>query len=361
MSRVSSDEDIAAPNEGAPALSNGLNAGSKGSAGGLPDSEPMSTTEPAAPAGATSRLEGKTSPAARPTPWFTLARIIFVRKFLMGWAHIFGMSGLYFLGQIFGTCEFLVDYRRRGRVLRKLKDLFGDDFTPRERVAHARRYFMRIRCDKMFYTIMDRIPRGKLLNRIKFIGREHIDAGLARGKGVYVALCHFGSHYVAGLMMALLGYEISGLRDPKESAVRRFIQGKYRESFPEVARMQVFPANSFPRQVYRRLQNNTIVSSLIDPDRRRGENTKTTRVTMFGEPREILAGPLQIAFRCGSTTVQGFVISKKNFYYQLIVMPPLIDPGREKDDDETINLVAQRYADSVEEYARRHPDHLMNI
>lgn len=317
--------------------------------------------EPAALNGDSAPLEGTSQPGARPIPWFTLVRIVFVRKFLMGWAHIFGMSGLYFLGQFFGTCEFIVDYRRRGRVTRKLKLLFGDHFTPRQRVAHARRYFMRIRCDKMFYTIMDRIPRGKLLNRIKLVGREHIDAGLARGKGVYIALCHFGSHYVAGLMMALLGYEISGLRDPKESAVRRYIQDKYRESFPEVAKLGVFPANSFPRQVYRRLQNNTIVTSLIDPDRRRGENTKTTTVQMFGEDRELLAGPLQIAFRCGATTVQGFVISRKNFYYQLIVMPPLIDPGREKDDDETIQLVAQRYAESVEEYARQYPDHLMNI
>ncbi|HWL93499.1 MAG TPA: lysophospholipid acyltransferase family protein, partial [Phycisphaerae bacterium] len=204
-------------------------------------------------------------------------------------------------------------------------------------------------------------PRAKLMNRIKLINREHIDAGLARGKGVYVALCHFGSHYIAGLMMAMLGYEISGLRDPKESHVRRYIQDKYRESFPEVKKLQVFPANSFPRQVYRRLQGNTIVTSLIDPDRRRGENTKTASVRMFGEDREILAGPLQIAFRCGATMLQGFVVSRRNFYYQLIVTPPLIEPGRERDDEETLAVVAQHYADRVEKFARENPDHLMNI
>ena len=298
---------------------------------------------------------------ARRIPWFTVFRIAAVRKFLMGWSHVFGMKGLYLLGQFFGTCEFLVDYNRRGRVLRKLRELFGDYFTPRQRLAHARRYFMRIRCDKMFYTIMDRIPRGKLMNRIKLINREYIDDGLARGKGIYVALCHFGSHYIAGLMMTLLGYEVSGLRDPKESPVRRYIQDKYRETFPEVARMQVFPANSFPRGVYRCLQRNTIVASLIDPDRKRSDSAKWTTVRMFGEERELLAGPLQIAFRCGATTLQGFVVSRKNFYYQLIVMPPLIEPGQERDDETTIQLVAQRYAASVEEFARAHPDHMMNI
>ncbi|MBK8267657.1 MAG: lysophospholipid acyltransferase family protein [Planctomycetes bacterium] len=301
------------------------------------------------------------SKQTKPIPLFTIARIASVRMFLMGWSHVFGMSGLYFLGQLFGTCEFLIDYNRRRRVMQKMAELFGNSFTPKQRFAHARRYFMRIRCDKMFYTIMDRIPRGKLMNRIKLIDRHYIDDGLAREKGVYVALCHFGSHYIAGLMMALLGYEVSGLRDPKESTVRRYIQQKYRETFPEVEKMAIFPANSFPREVYRRLKRNTLVASLIDPDRRRSETAKWTTVKMFGVDRELLAGPLQIAFRCGATTVHGFVVSRKNFYYQLIVMPPLVEPGQERDDEETIQLAAQRYAQSVEKFALAHPDHLMNI
>lgn len=306
-------------------------------------------------------LSASLDPDAKPVPWFTACRIATVRGFLVFWSRLFGLSGLYMLGRFFGTCEFLVDYKRRRRVIRKLTELLGDELTPGRRLAHTRRYFMRIRCDKMFYTIMDRIPRAKLMKRIKLIDGHLIDEGLARGKGVYVALCHFGSHYIAGLMMSLLGYEVSGLRDPKESAVRRYIQQKYRETFPEVATMAVFPANSFPRQVYRRLQNNTLVASLIDPDRKRSENAKWTTVTMFGEERELLAGPLQIAFRCGATTLQGFVVSRKNFYYQLIVKPPLVEPGMERDDDVTIQQAAQRYAVQVEKFARKYPYHIMNI
>ncbi len=297
----------------------------------------------------------------KPIPAFTRMRIWFVRSFLVTWIRCFSLSGLYQLGRFFGTLEFLVDYKRRRRVLAKLQSFFKDEKSAAWRRGVAWRYFMRIRCDKMFYTIMDRIPRSKLMNRIKLIGGENMDAALADGHGLYVALCHFGSHHIAGLMTALLGYELAGVRDQKESAVRRYIQQKYRETFPEVSAMQMFTATSFPRGIYRHLQGNKIVASLLDADRKRGEHTKTFPVTVFGEHRAFLIGPLQIAIRCGSPTLQGFVVSRRTFYYQLIVTEPLIEPGNVVDETETISNVIQRYADGVERFAREHPDHLMNI
>jgi lauroyl/myristoyl acyltransferase len=297
----------------------------------------------------------------RPIPLFVRARIAFVRAFLVGWSRLFSMSGLYLLGQVFGTLEYLIDYKRRRRVHAKLHSLFKDEHPPQWFRHYAWRYFMRVRCDKMFYTIMDRIPRGKLMNRIKLIGREHLDEALGRGNGLYVALCHFGAHHVAGLMTALLGYGVVGVRDPRESPVRRYIQNKYRETFPEVAGMEMFMASSFPRAIYRRFKQNKLVASLLDVDRSRGENTKTQQVQFFGETREFLVGPIQIAMRCGATTIQGFIESRKNFYYRMIATPPLIDPEKVTDEETMIADVLQRYADGVERFAREHPDHLMNI
>ncbi len=194
-------------------------------------------------------------PAERPIHAFTRARIALVRAILMAWVRAFSLKGLYGLGRFFGTCEYLCDYNRRRRVRKKLYQFFKDELSPARVRLITWRYFMRIRCDKMFYTIMDRIPRDKLLKRIKLKNIGAIDDALKSGKGVYVALCHFGSHHVAGLMMALLGYDIAGVRDDKESAVRRYIAQKYRETFPEVARMKIFYSSSFPRQIMRHMLN----------------------------------------------------------------------------------------------------------
>ncbi len=297
----------------------------------------------------------------RPVPLMVRARIAAVRAFLVAWTRAFSLSGLYKLGQFFGTLEYLTDYKRRHRVHSKLRSFFKDEFESSWYRRKTRRYFMRVRCDKMFYTIMDRIPRGKLMNRIKMIGREHLDTALAEKHGVYVALCHFGAHHVAGLMAALLGYRLVGVRDPKESHVRRYIQNKYRETFPEVAEMQMFHASSFPRELYRHLRDNRIVASLLDVDRKRGDRTRTHPVEIFGERREFLTGPIQIALRCQAPTVQGFVESRRNFYYRLIIRPALINGQGATDEDEVVAQAMQRYAEGVEAFARQHPDHLMNI
>lgn len=301
------------------------------------------------------------TPAERPIHAFTRARIALVRAILMAWVRAFSLKGLYALGRFFGTCEYFCDYNRRRRVRRKLHQFFKDELSPARVRLITWRYFMRIRCDKMFYTIMDRIPRDKLLKRIKLKNIEAIDDALKSGKGVYVALCHFGSHHVAGLMMALLGYDIAGVRDDKESAVRRYIAQKYRETFPEVARMKLFYSSSFPRQIMRHMQQNGIVASLLDVDRRRGEASRMHPVSIFGEERDFLVGPVQMAIRCGATTFQGFVVSRRNFYYQLIVGEKLIDPDQPEAEDVIVQRVMQHYADNVEAFARRHPDHLMRI
>jgi lauroyl/myristoyl acyltransferase len=326
----------------------------------MPSTEPIIQGD--RPANREDRLEAASASPDRPIPWIVRARIALVRGFLMTYARCFGLSGLYKLGQAFATMEYLSDYNRRRRVHRKLVQYFGDRYSPAQRRRITWRYFMRVRCDKMFYTIMDRIPRAKLMNRIKPKGQEHVDAALARGKGVYLALCHFGAAHVAGLMGALKGYDIAGVRDGRESHVRRYIQNKYRETFPEVAKMNIVLASSFPRMLYRHLQKNGVVASLLDVERQRGDNTKTVPVTLLGETRNILAGPVQIALRNGAPTLQGFVVSRRNFYYQLIVTPPLLDPAKARgNEDAAITETLQHYAAGVEAFAKRHPDHLMNI
>ena len=300
----------------------------------------------------------------RPIPAFTVARIQFVRGFLVLWMWCFSLKGLYMLGRFFGTCEYMVDYKRRRRVHKKLIEIFKGKATPAWRRVVTRHYFMRIRCDKMFYTIMDRIPRDKLMNRIKFVGRERIDAALGQGNGLYIALCHFGSHHIAGLIMALLGYKLIGVRDPKESPVRRYIAQKYRETFPEVAAMKYFYSDTFPRELFRSFKDGYLVASLLDVAQRRGEQHKMHPVTIFGETREFLTGPLKIALRCKAPMLQGFVVSRPNFYYRLVVGETLWDPESVElvaDEETVVSDCLQRYANGVEGHAREHPDHLMKI
>src|SRR5262245_11516165 len=116
--------------------------------------------------------EGEPSTPEKPIPAMVRAKMWLQRTFLVGCIRLFSLKGLYLFGQLWGTCYYLSDYKRRSRVHKKLHEYFGDDHPASWYRGATHRYFMRTCCDKFFYMIMDRIPRSKLMNRIKVINPD---------------------------------------------------------------------------------------------------------------------------------------------------------------------------------------------
>ena len=311
----------------------------------------------------------RTETAARtPQPekhlgWVVRAKFVSVRWFLVGWVRLFSLKGLYLFGRWFGTIEYLVNFRRRKRYWRELGGIFPEGLSRARGRKIIRDYFRRTRCDKLYYLIFDYLPREKIMRRIRFQGRQYLDEALTRGKGVYVMLSHNGSHHVAGLLMALLGYRCAGIRDRNEGALRMYVQARYVETFPEYAAVRVLYADTFPREIYRCFRENHVVGSALDVNRVRGLALKTCPVEIFGETREFLTGTLQIALRCQATICQAFVVSRPNFYFRLIVQPPFHVPADEDapENPDRVQRLMQSYADGIAAHVREHPDHLSRI
>ena len=290
-------------------------------------------------------------------------KFVLVRWFLAGWVCVFSLKGLYLFGRWFGYVEYLINFRRRARYREELAGAFPLGLTrPREKRI-IRHYFQRTRCDKLFYLIFDRLPREKIMRRIRFQGRTHLDEALARGRGVYVMLSHHGSHHVAALLMALLGYKCAGVRDRNEGSLRVYVQDKYARTFPEYAAVRMLYADSFPRDIYRCFHENRVVGSALDVSRVRGLTLKTCPVDVFWQTREFLTGTLQVALRCKATICQAFVVSRPNFYFRLVVKPPLHVPqdGQDGENADRIRAIMQLYADGIASHVREHPDHISRV
>jgi KDO2-lipid IV(A) lauroyltransferase len=303
-------------------------------------------------------------PRERRLGWYSRAKFGVVRWFLWLWVRLFSLRGLYLFGRFFGTMEYLINFKRRNRCRQELRRVFPDGLPPARESRIILSFFRRTRCDKLLYLIFDKLPREKILRRIKFHGRQHIDAALARGRGVYVMLSHHGSHHVAGLLMALLGYRCAGVRDRNEGAVRLYVQEKYAQTFPEFAAIRVLYADTFPREIFRCFDDNYVVGTALDVSRVRGLQLKTCPVQIFGETREFLTGTLDIALRKRATIVQAFVVSRPNFYFRLIVNEPLFVPpldGPAPDQAELVPVLMQRYADGIAAHVREYPDHLSRV
>lgn len=295
--------------------------------------------------------------------WYTRIKFGVVRWFLWGWAQAFSLRGLYLFGRFFGTCEYWINFKRRARYRRELARVFPEGLSRRREQVIIRSYFCRTRCDKLLYLIFDKLPKEKILRRVRFAGREYVDDALARGNGIYVLLSHNGSHHVAGLLMALLGYKCAGIRDRNEGAIRVYVQQRYAETFPEFRSIRVLYADSFPREIYRCFRENFVVGSALDVSRIRGMQLKTCKVRFLGEQRDFLTGTLQIALRSRSTVAQAFVVSRRNFYFRLIVNAPLYTPDMAAPDggEALVPEILQKYACGIEAHLREHPDHISRI
>jgi lauroyl/myristoyl acyltransferase len=220
---------------------------------------------------------------------------------------------------------------------------------------------MRTRCDKMFYLIFDMLPREKTLARFHYRGTELIDRALARGKGCFVAMSHHGSYHVGGMVMALRGYKVVGIRDPREGGLRRFVQELYERRYPEMRSLEILHSDTYPRDIYRRFEDNYIVGAALDIHRSRGEHKRTVRVNVLGQERDFLVGTVLIALRCGAEVLQAFVISEGNFHYRLDILGPLIDNPDATERPEQLSSAMQAYARNIEEYTRRYPSHVSRV
>ncbi len=279
------------------------------------------------------------------------------------------LSGFYKFGRLFGTLEWLINYKRRRRFGAALERVLGRKPGAKERRRATREFFMRNRCDKLFYMIFDRIPREKAMTLMSIGNQALLDEAVARGRGVYLAMSHHGGLHVIAMLMALKGYKTAGVRDRREGAIRRYVQDRFDRLHPEFQRMRVLFADSYPREIYRCLREGYLLGSAMDVSRVRHSKQKTEEVTMFGEKQPFLSGPLRIAIRCRAPVLQAFVVPEPAFRYRMEIVAALVDPdllGRDSNlapaDEEAAILRALRtYAANVEEYIRASPSLLSRI
>ena len=294
--------------------------------------------------------------------WWDALALSGTHRVIGGLLWLLRLGGLYRFGRVFGAIEWCVNHRRRRRFGAALQRILGREPTTVERRKATREFFMRSRCDKLFYLAFDRIPRARALELLSIGNASLLDEAVNRGRGVYLAMSHHGALHVIALLTALRGYKTAGVRDRREGPMRQFIQQRLDRRYPEFQRMRVLFADSYPRDIYRCLRDGYLVGSAMDVTRLRHANQKTEEVILFGEKQLFLSGPLRIAFRCGAPVLQAFVIAEEAFHYRLEIVEMLIDPDRTDADESTaVRQAMQTYAANVESYLRRLPSLMTRI
>ena len=215
--------------------------------------------------------------------------------------------------------------------------------VPQDLVREAMRSYARYWCEAFRLPAMDIEAIARQMDR-SISGVEHLDAALAQGRGVVVALPHCANWDLGGAWLARRygGFTTVAERLRPESLYQRFL--RYRESLG----FTVLPhtGGAAPPLVALRsvLADNGIVCLLGERDLRR----TGIPVTFFGEPTRMPAGPARLAMETGAALLVAEFWYENDCEMRVRIHPPI-----EVTDDPV--AATQAMADRFAEAIARHP------
>jgi phosphatidylinositol dimannoside acyltransferase len=179
-------------------------------------------------------------------------------------------------------------------------------------------------------------------------GFDHIEAGLARGKGVILALPHLGGWEWAGAWMALRGHRLVAVVENIEPPQ---LLAWFAEQRASIGIDVVTLGPDVSGTVLRALRDNRIVCLLSDRDIA-GDGVE---VEFFGERTTLPGGPATLALRTGATLAPAAVYFRPGRDHLGVVRPPVPVQrlGRLRED---IARITQALAHELEFLIRAAPE-----
>jgi phosphatidylinositol dimannoside acyltransferase len=214
------------------------------------------------------------------------------------------------------------------------------DQATRQQFANYARYW---------YEMFRLQPRDRvaLAETFKPEGREHLDAAVAAGKGVILALPHVGNWDLAGAWLSNQVPHVTVVAEPVEPP-------QLFDWFVETRRalgMEVVPLNrDAGAALIRALRAGHVICLLCDRDIA-GDGVE---VEFFGERTRLPAGPATLAFRTGAPLLPVSAYFKPEGHTATIEPPlPVERQGRLRDD---VTRVTQDLAHRFEELISAAPE-----
>jgi len=184
---------------------------------------------------------------------------------------------------------------------------------------------------------------------MRFLGQQHLDQALARGKGVILVSAHFGNFPLLLARLSRAGYTSGGIMRPmRDQRVEKlFLSQRKRYNIRTIYSQ---PRNVCVDTTIRALRNNEIIFIPIDQN----FGTGGVFVDFFGRKAATATGPVVLAQRTGAALLPCFIVRQPDDTHAIFFEPPLV-LTEGKDSRETVALNIQRLTGIIEHYIRLYP------
>jgi KDO2-lipid IV(A) lauroyltransferase len=255
---------------------------------------------------------------------------------------------LYGFARNIGSLGYRLAVKQRNIALESLRIAFGQEKTESELAQIAKDCFTLIA--KSGVELIFLMDKPELLKqRVSITGKEYLDAGLSKGKGVILVSAHFGNFPLLLAKLSLEGYRVAGImRYMRDARVEKTFLAKRERLGIKTIYSQ--PRNVCVETTIKSLRNNETVFIPLDQN----FGTGGIYVEFFGKKAATATGPVILAQRTGASIVPCFIIRQKDDTHRVIFEEPLdLKAGRNSPDTVTAHI--QKLTGIIESYIRRYP------
>jgi KDO2-lipid IV(A) lauroyltransferase len=194
----------------------------------------------------------------------------------------------------------------------------------------------------MDFVLLGGLSPDQLKRRMTYDGREHLDAVLAGGRGVIMAVPHMGSWDMAGSYAAALGYRVWAVAEKFPGSLDAAVV-KTRESF---GLKVVGMGRSAVRTLTEALRANGVLALVCDLEQGPG-----VTVRFFGRNAIVPGGPGALALKNGAPVIPAAVYATSPGRYHVHLDAPL-----QWLEGETKEGLMQRIISRFEVFIRERPE-----
>jgi KDO2-lipid IV(A) lauroyltransferase len=173
------------------------------------------------------------------------------------------------------------------------------------------------------FLLIGSLSPQELIDRVTVDGRDQLDAALAHGRGVIMAVPHMGSWDTAGSYAAALGYRIAAVAERFPGSLNDAVVRNRRRFGLEV----IMLGRSAVRAISEALAANSILALLCDLEQGPG-----VQVSFFGRRAIVPSGPAAFALKTGAALMPACQYPTGPSRHHIHLEAPLrIQPGETRE------------------------------
>jgi len=260
----------------------------------------------------------------------------------------FGLS--LWIARRVGQAGYYLLPKKRRVVYLNLKTVFAGRKSPSEIRRIARTVFRNFA--QSFVEVMC-MPKIKVEFRrfLTLEGKENLDDGLTKGKGVIFLAIHSGSWELASMVGSLCDqpYNIVANEQPKAPRLDDLLNEYRRTAGAKV----IEPGGSTTRDIIRALQSNEIVTLVLDQGGKDG-----TVVKFLGKNASMSTGAIRLGLKYGIPICPVWIVRDEKNHNCLTFFPALDLPEGEY-TEQTLSTATRQAAEFFEKLLYDHPQEYM--